>query len=74
MTLAEKWSVSIRVKNFGKSVLTVGEAENFLQEGGIIKFHLESNKVRFAINNAVAQTAHLVISSKLLRLASSVEM
>lgn len=56
----------------GQPVLTVGEADNFLSEGGIIRLHLEQNKVRFDINVDAAGSSHLKISSRLLLLASSV--
>jgi hypothetical protein len=53
----------------GKSVLTVGEKEDFVQGGGMIRFFVESNKLRLKINPAAAKDAGLTISSKLLRLA-----
>jgi hypothetical protein len=49
--------------------LTVGESENFLREGGAIRFVVERNKVRFDINPANAERAGLSISSRLLSLA-----
>ena len=54
------------------SVLTVGESEHFAQEGGMIGFVLEDNKIRFEINLEAAQKANLKISSRLLALAKSV--
>lgn len=54
------------------SVLTVGEVEGFCDKGGIINFILVDNKVRFEINPDAAHKASLVISSKLLRLATIV--
>ena len=56
----------------GQPVLTVGEADNFLSEGGIIGLHLEHDKIHFNINMGVADSSHLKISSRLLLLASSV--
>ena len=53
----------------GSTVLTVGEADRFLDWGGTIRFVLESNKVRFEIDVARAEAARLRISSKLLRVA-----
>lgn len=55
----------------GASVLTVGDVEEFNQQGGIINFILESNKVRFEINSRAADQARLRISSKLLALAKN---
>lgn len=56
----------------GASVLTVSELNNFCQQGGMISFILEENKVRFVINTDVAEQARLRISSKLLVLAKAV--
>jgi hypothetical protein len=53
----------------GKSALTVGEASDFVQDGGIINFFIEDQRVRFAINRQAAENAGLRISSRLLRLA-----
>jgi hypothetical protein len=53
----------------GRSILTVGDTEGFYQDGGIIRFVTEKNRIRFRINVDAAESAHLVISSKLLRLA-----
>jgi uncharacterized protein DUF4154 len=53
-------------------VLTVGDAEGFLEQGGIINFVLEGSKVRFEINQEAADRAGLKISAKLMRLASRV--
>ena len=54
------------------SILTVGETEGFTQFGGIISFTMESNKIRFEINEDAAGRAGLKISSKLLNLAKVV--
>ena len=56
----------------GTSVLTVGETPNFLSDGGIIRFHLEQDKIRFDINLGAADSSNLKISSRLLLLATSV--
>jgi hypothetical protein len=53
----------------GRSILTVGDMEDFDRDGGIIRFVTENNRIRFRINVSAAEAAHLVISSKLLRLA-----
>jgi hypothetical protein len=55
-----------------RSVLTVGETPGFLDAGGMINFVVDDDKLRFEINRAAERQARLVISSKLLRLASSV--
>jgi hypothetical protein len=53
-------------------VLTVGETDDFLADGGMIHFHLDGDKVRFDINTNGADASHLRISSRLLLLATSV--
>lgn len=56
----------------GSSVLTIGEADGFAQQGGMINLVLSDNKVRFEINQKNAESAGLNISSKLLTLAKTV--
>ena len=54
-------------------VLTVGEADGFPAEGGIITFKLEDGRVHFQINRVAAEQAQIHISSKLLSLAQIVK-
>lgn len=54
------------------AVLTVGESDDFIQQGGMIGFCLQENKIRFDINLKAAQRANLKISSRLLLLAKAV--
>jgi hypothetical protein len=56
----------------GSPMLTVGETLNFAQDGGMIGFCLEENKIRFEINLDAAEHAKLKISSRLLALAKTV--
>jgi hypothetical protein len=56
----------------GRAVLTVGEHEDFLEQGGIMRLFLEDNRVRFSVNQESADRAGLQISSRLLRLARAV--
>jgi len=56
----------------GNSVLTVGETEGFLQDGGIIAFVLEKDRVQFVVNRRAATEAGLYMSSKMLNLAKRV--
>ncbi|MGB8477156.1 MAG: YfiR family protein [Candidatus Acidiferrum sp.] len=56
----------------GNPVLTVGESEHFAEQGGMIGFRLEDNKVRFEINLGAANRAKLRISARLLSLAKTV--
>jgi YfiR/HmsC-like len=55
----------------GGNVLTVGESEDFLANGGVIAFKLDGEKVRIEISTAAADRAGLHISAKLLSLAQS---
>lgn len=55
-----------------RPVLTIGERESFVREGGMIGFILEGDKVRFAINMEAAQEGGLKISAQLQKLAASV--
>jgi len=55
------------------SILTVGETDGFAENGGMVNFIRDRNKVRFEINEGAARRAGLKISSKLLRLAELVE-
>ena len=62
--------------DFGSSslpILTVSDARNFTQSGGIISLYTDKNRLRFIINIQNASRAKLHISSSLLQLASAVE-
>jgi hypothetical protein len=54
-------------------VLTVGEGDGFLREGGMIAFVVENRRVRFDVNPSAAEGAELRFSSKLLSVARTVE-
>jgi hypothetical protein len=49
--------------------LTIGETEEFTQNGGIIRLLVESDRLQFEIDNDHAQKAGLSLSSQLLMLA-----
>jgi hypothetical protein len=51
-------------------VLTVGETAQFLREGGMVRFYLQNNNVRFQINQKNAEAAGLKVSSQLLAIAA----
>lgn len=53
----------------GKPVLTVGDAEDFLSAGGMIRLHARAGRIRFDVNKAAADKAGLRISAQLLKLA-----
>lgn len=52
----------------GRNILTVGEAPDFMQRGGMIRFFTKKDKINLQVNLDATKTADLVISSKLLRL------
>jgi hypothetical protein len=54
------------------NVLTIGETENFLDAGGIIRFIKEGEKVAFGVNLIAAKKAGIQVSSQVLRLAKRV--
>jgi hypothetical protein len=56
----------------GTGVLTVGEDEGFVREGGMIAFVLDNRRVRFDINLSATKNAQLTLSSRLLAVARSV--
>lgn len=55
-----------------RSILTVGDAENFSRQGGMVRFVTEAGKIRLRINVTAARACGLVISSKILRPATIV--
>jgi hypothetical protein len=65
--------VARTLASLGPGVLTVGEGEAFRRAGGVITFVLENRRVRFDINQRAAGSARLVISSRLLKVARTVE-
>ena len=52
--------------------MTVGESEDFIARGGMIRFVLDQDKVRFEINLKASDPAGLKFSSRLLLLAKNV--
>jgi hypothetical protein len=56
----------------GEPVLTVGEAEDFAERGGILAFATRQQRLQFAINVTSSKQAGLVVSAQLLKLATVV--
>lgn len=56
----------------GKSILTVGDSEEFARRGGMIRFVTDGGKVHLRVNVDAARDGNLTISSKLLRSAEIV--
>ncbi len=67
-----KNAASILASVKGDPVLTVGETPHFAEDGGMIGFCLEGNKIRFEINAGVVSAAKLKMSARLLTLAKTV--
>jgi len=61
------------LESLGPGVLTVGDGDTFLREGGMIAFVLDNRRVRFDINQALAEKNELKLSSRLLTVARSVQ-
>jgi hypothetical protein len=55
-----------------RRTLVVGDGDDFVQRGGMIRLANAQNKIRLIINTDAAKTANLTISSKLLRAAELV--
>jgi len=55
-----------------EAILTVSDLPEFSQRGGMIQFVREGNKVRFEVNLNAVQHAGLVLSSELLKVATTV--
>ena len=53
-------------------ILTVGDGDNFIKEGGMVRFFNKNNKIRIQINTGITKGAGLAISSKLLQVANVV--
>jgi YfiR/HmsC-like len=56
----------------GTIALTVGDTEGFAEQGGMINFLLDNDRVLFEVNRNAAEQAGLRISSKLLSVAKAV--
>jgi YfiR/HmsC-like len=54
-------------------ILTIGDSEDFDDEGGIIGFRMKDDKVRFDVNLEAANSSSLKINPKLLNVAHSVK-
>jgi len=59
--------------SLGPGVLSVGDGDTFLREGGMIAFVIDNRRVRFDINQALAEKNGLKLSSRLLTVARSVQ-
>jgi hypothetical protein len=55
----------------GKPVLTVGDAPDFLREGGVIRFQV-GDRVRMSINLDQARAVSLIVQTRMLEVSSDV--
>jgi hypothetical protein len=58
------------MQRISEPVLTVGESVQFLRDGGMVRFFVENNRVRFEISQKNAEAARLKVSSQLLAFAA----
>lgn len=54
----------------GHGTLTVSSDRNFIRQGGMIRFQIDNNRIKLEINADAARQENILISSKLLRIAS----
>lgn len=71
----EEWRFArLQAQLKGRSILTVGDAPDFLGAGGMVQvYRNRENKLRLRINREAARAAGLTISAKLLRVAEVVK-
>ena len=50
-------------------ILTIGDAAQFAEQGGVVQLGIERNRLQITVNLEVARAAGLTISAKILRLA-----
>jgi hypothetical protein len=68
----ERW-VQIKKGLGGASVLTISDDDEIGHDGSIIALAMDNNRIVFDIDTRAAKQARLVLSSKLLRLARTVQ-
>lgn len=69
----ERRAAQIIAKLGERSVLTIGESDDFFDDGGMIKLIRREQKIRLAIDLSTAEAKGLRISSKLLSVADVVK-
>ncbi|HYD93933.1 MAG TPA: YfiR family protein [Noviherbaspirillum sp.] len=68
----ERWG-QIKKGLGGVSVLTVSDDDQIIHDGSVIGLTMENNRIVFDVDTRAARQARLVLSSKLLRLARTVQ-
>lgn len=71
-TLKKKQETLIGKQIKGQAILTIGERDKFVDDGGMVNFVIDKKKVRFEINLKAVEEAGLRIRAKLVRLAKRV--
>ena len=66
---SERMRYGAILRELRTGVLTVGETEGFIEEGGVVNLKLDGGKVQIQVNINAADQAGVRISSKLLSLA-----
>ncbi len=61
------------LSGMGRGVLTVGEGDRFLRDGGMVALVVDNHRVRFDVNQTAATGAGLALSARLLNVARAVE-
>ncbi len=69
---SERIAIEDHLSRITGPVLTVSDIPDFSERGGMIQLNRIGNRIRFEVNLAAARDHNLTISSKLLKLASSV--
>ena len=72
ISLADKQTRLVLAEVKPLPVLTVGESEDFINQGGVVRFLLDGARVRLEFNLDAADSARLRVSAKLLGLAKAV--
>ena len=65
--------ISKTLSGLGRGVLTVGEGDRFLRDGGMVALVVDNRRVRFDINQTAATAAGLGLSARLLNVARAVQ-
>lgn len=66
-SVGRRWLSLSHIKSIG--ILTVGETDDFISEGGAVNLRLQDDNIRIQVNLESARRARLEMSSKLLGLA-----
>lgn len=56
----------------GKSVLTIGESEGFLEAGGMMELSFKNDRLQLEVNLEAARSANLKVDARLLAMAKRV--